>query len=181
MYDQVGKISVTIPRVSHLMHGTVLLSHFASCFSYIICTFLHRIRNRLEAVPGAVVFEAGCQQCFTTSSEVNIASDRHENLSKKMSVFHDLGHAIRVDTTRYVNLHQSRTHPRVGDKEELHQMFRAHLCLPSPHMQEPGHLVRGYINSVAKPFIRKKMLSTCSSAVDFLDQIYATLMHVPLL
>ena len=111
--------------------------------------------------------EAGCQRCFTTSSEVNIASDRHKNLSKKMSVFHDLGHAIRVKTTRYVNLHQSRTHPRVGDKEELHQMFWAHLCLPSPHMQEPGRLVQGYINSVAKLFIRKKMLSTCSSCCRF--------------
>ena len=53
-YDRVGKTSVTIPRVSHL-RGMVLLSHFASCFSCTICTFLHRIRNRFEAVPGAVV------------------------------------------------------------------------------------------------------------------------------
>ena len=40
----------------------VLLSHFASCFSCTIGTFLHRIRNRFEAVPGAVVLSHVLQE-----------------------------------------------------------------------------------------------------------------------
>ena len=46
---ELGKTSVRIP-VIHLLRGMVRLSHFTSCFSCTICTFLHRF----EALPGAV-------------------------------------------------------------------------------------------------------------------------------
>ena len=49
-YDRVGENVSQDPKSLHLLRGMVRLSHFTSCFSCTICTFLHRF----EAVPGAV-------------------------------------------------------------------------------------------------------------------------------